>query len=180
MSLKRNDKIWADTYIATGNRVLSALAIGDVAERAGIVAHNMMSKPSVKSYVDGRFQKMAQDKTDLAERVRDELAQMAFANIADYVSLDHNGNAVVDLTTVTRDQMAAVSEVTTIEYENGTIKTKIKLTDKQNALNLLGKHVDVQAFKEKSEVKVTTDIENMTDEEIEQELAQLKLVVDNK
>jgi phage terminase small subunit len=83
------------------------------------------------------------EKLDITpERIARELALIGFANMQDFVSVN-NGALVMDVTTLTRDQAAALKEVTVEEFTDGQSRefrrVKIKLADKLNALMLLAK-----------------------------------------
>lgn len=90
------------------------------------------------------------------EKVVAELAKIGFSNMDDYVKRTPDGEIYVNLGDTTRDQMAAVQEITvdtipgrgTIDGEDGEVepapdikRTKFKLGDKRAALELLGKHL---------------------------------------
>lgn len=53
------------------------------------------------------------------------------------------------------------------EVELAAVVKKLKMPDKQRNLEMLGKHVDVQAFNERREVEVSGNLSIMTDEELE-------------
>jgi phage terminase small subunit len=95
------------------------------------------------------------------DRIVQEYAKIGFANMLDYVTVDNNGGAYVDLSKLDRDQAAAIQEITVehlqardAEDGSGTkipvIKTKFKLADKKSALDSLGKHLGM--FIDKHEV----------------------------
>lgn len=91
-----------------------------------------------------------------------EVALIGFANIADFITVDSYGGAVVDLSRATRDQLAAVKEIKVEEFAVGrgddartAIRTTLKLSDKLPALIALGKHLG--GFREKVDVDVPTD-----------------------
>jgi len=82
------------------------------------------------------------------DRVIGELARIAFANSLDYWRVDSNGNPVIDLAKITRDQGAAISEIIVDEYKDGRSedarevkRIRIKLADKRAALVDLGRHL---------------------------------------
>ena len=81
------------------------------------------------------------------ERILAELARIGFANMLDYVRPTAAGDAVVNVSALSRDQAAAVQEVI-VDYEagrgddNGDVKrVRLKLYDKRAALVDLGKHL---------------------------------------
>lgn len=79
-------------------------------------------------------------------RVIEELARMGFANMVDYISTTSTGEAYVDLSRLTREQAAAITEITTETYMDGAgedarevKKVKLKLADKRGALAEINK-----------------------------------------
>jgi phage terminase small subunit len=97
-----------------------------------------------------RVVEIAADKFDItAEKVLQELATIAFANVKDYVTVDDEGIPMPDFKNVSRQQFAAVGEVTFEDIDTGARtgkRVKFKLLDKKGALVDLGKHVGL--FKE--------------------------------
>ncbi len=90
---------------------------------------------------------------------------MAFSNLEDYVEITDDGLARVDLSAATRDQMAAIGEITVDtrkEYNSdderaATIeKVKFKLSDKGVNLERLGKHLKL--FTDKTETDTSVNI----------------------
>ena len=76
---------------------------------------------------------------------------MGYANMQDYIQTE-NGDVFLDLSKLTREQAAAIQEITFDEYvERGTNKgngngrrikrMRFKLADKTRSLELLGKHL---------------------------------------
>jgi phage terminase small subunit len=81
-------------------------------------------------------------------RVILELARMGFSNMDDYVTRQPDGSVFIDLSNATRDQMAAVQEITIDEYIEGrgenareVKKIKLKLADKRGPLELIARHI---------------------------------------
>lgn len=82
-----------------------------------------------------------------AERVLEEYRRLAFSNMLDYMRTTEEGDAYVDFSTLTREQAAAIGEITVEEYTEGrgedkrnVKRTKFKLTDKRAPLNDLAKY----------------------------------------
>lgn len=92
-----------------------------------------------------------------ADKVLGELMHLAFANLADYIVVQEDGSAVVNLEDLTRDQAAAISEIQVDEYIDGkgegareVKRVKIKLVDKGQNLERLGRYLKL--FTDKVEV----------------------------
>lgn len=91
------------------------------------------------------------------DRIVKELALLGFSNMLDYVRTTDHGDAYVDLSSLSREQAAAIQEIVVEEYTEGRgedardiKRTKFKLTDKRAALVDLGKHLGM--FKEIKEI----------------------------
>ena len=75
----------------------------------------------------------------------------------DYIKTTEEGDAYVDLSNLTREQAAAIQQITVDEFVDGRGKnvrevkrTRLKLADKNRSLELLGKHLKL--FTERVEV----------------------------
>ena len=82
-----------------------------------------------------------------ADAVIRELAKIGFANMLDYITIGNDGDPYVDLSKLTREQAAAIGEVTVEDFIDGrgedarsVRKIKFKLADKRGALVDLGRH----------------------------------------
>ena len=91
------------------------------------------------------------------ERVLNEIALLGFANMADYMRSSPDGDPYLDFSALTRDQAAALVEVTVEDFKDGrgsdardVRRVKFKLADKLGALEKLGKHIGM--FKDKVEL----------------------------
>lgn len=85
------------------------------------------------------------------------LAEEAKADVADLYTEDGRIKPVKDWPLIWRQGLVAGLEVETTGEGAGHL-TKVKLSDRIKRLELLGKHVDVQAFKEKVEHSGTIGI----------------------
>ena len=112
---------------------------------------NSRRKPHVFNAVQKAMDKRAAKLELTADRVLLELSLMGYANMLDYIQVD-NGDVFLDLSKLTREQAAAIQEITFDEYvERGTNKgngngrrikrMRFKLADKTRSLELLGKHL---------------------------------------
>lgn len=108
------------------------------------------------------------------EAVLGELAKLAFANMADYMRVGEDGQPTLNFKDLTRDQAAALVEITVEEFKDGRSdkrevrRVKFKLADKQKSLEALGKHLGL--FIDRVEVGGPGDFSRMTDEELNEAL----------
>lgn len=82
------------------------------------------------------------------EKVRRELGLIGFSNMADYMRITPDGDPALDFSSLTREQAAALVEVTVEDFKDGrgddardVRRIKFKLADKRAALVDLGKHM---------------------------------------
>ena len=112
---------------------------------------NGRRKPHVFNAVQKAAKKRADKFEIAADRVLGEIAKLAFSNIGDFLHIE-NGDVYVDLSKMTADQSAALSEVVVDRHiyrgrrgRNGNgdeiRRTRVRLVDKTRALELLGKHL---------------------------------------
>lgn len=89
-------------------------------------------------------------------RVLEELALLGFANMQDYIRVGPDGDPYTDFSALTREQAAAIGEVTVEDFKDGrgasardVRRVKFKISDKRAALVDIGKHLGM--FKERVE-----------------------------
>jgi phage terminase small subunit len=82
------------------------------------------------------------------ERVLTELAKIGFSNMLDYMQVGPDGDPVLNFAALTRDQAAALVEVTVEDFKDGrgddardVRRVKFKLADKRSALVDIGKEI---------------------------------------
>lgn len=130
------------------NATRAAVRAGYSVKAARAYGSVLLNNPLVKAAIDIVRAKSAKRTEVKADQVVRELARMGFANMLDYVRVTPDGDAVVDLTRLDRDQAAAITEITSEVFTDGRgddaeriKRVKLKLADKKGALELLGKHL---------------------------------------
>ena len=140
-------------YLVDLNATQAAIRAGYSEKTAGTIGSENMQKPAIQNAV-AALRKERTDRYEVtAENVLRELAKIAFSNLGDYVDTDTHDLPTIDLKNLTRDQLAAMSEITVdtrYEFEGkgqdrectGTVdKVKFKLHSKQAALEALSKNL---------------------------------------
>lgn len=104
---------------------------------------------AAREAVEARGLERAIERTAITkERVLTELAKIGFANMADYMRAGADGDPYLDFSAITRDQAAALIEVTVEDFKDGrgedardVRRVKFKLADKKGALVDIGREL---------------------------------------
>lgn len=157
------------------NATRSAIAAGYSQGSAESKGSQLLRNIKVRKLVDNYLTKRASKLEIKAEKVLEELARLAFANMQDYIKIQ-DGEFYIDFSALTRDQAAAIQEVTVEEYSEGRgeekrdiKRTKFKLNDKKGALELLGKNLKLFTDKVEHTGTIThesADATRLTDDQL--------------
>jgi phage terminase small subunit len=150
-------RLFALEYVIDHNATRAAIAAGYAPKSAHVTGSRMLKKAKdsgLMAELEERAAKRAEIRKD---DVLGELKLLGFANMLDYIKPTQDGAAYVDLSRLTREQAAAIQEITVDQYTEGegekerTVKKiRFKLADKHSSLVALGKHLKL--FTEKVEV----------------------------
>lgn len=134
---------FVEEYLVDLNGTQAAIRAGYSMKTASEQAYQLLRTAKVAEAVD---KALAEKPGITRTRIVDELAMIAFANMRDYIEIQKDGTAYVDLSGLTRDQAAAIAELTVDQYTEGSgedakrvKRVKFKLSDKQAALEKLGR-----------------------------------------
>ncbi len=154
---------FVDEYMIDLNATAAAKRAGYSEDTAAEQASRLLKNVKVSAAVAERRAKMSERLEITAERVLRELALIGFANMHDYIRLTDDGDAYVDLSALSRDQAAAINEVTVEDFKDGrgedardVRRIKFKLSDKRAALVDLGRHLKL--FTDVTEHKLGEDL----------------------
>jgi phage terminase small subunit len=81
-----------------------------------ITGSRLLTNVDIQNEIQEAMDRRAEKVGITAERVLNELALLGFANMLDYIKVSPNGSALVDLSKLTRDQAAAIGEITVEEF----------------------------------------------------------------
>lgn len=141
MPLSFKHEAFVAAYVKLKNATQSAIQAGYSARSARVQGAYLMANPAIKGEIERRMGDVLDRYEISAHNIARELATLAFANIDDFIAVQDDGSAIVDLSTSTRRQRASISS---IDVEERTIdgspvgvrrtKLKISLTEKRAAL----------------------------------------------
>jgi phage terminase small subunit len=171
-ALTPQEKRFVDEYLIDLDVNRAALAAGYSKTMAATKAYQWVSKGKVKPHVFAAIQKRQQKRAEKleinADRVLKELALIGFANMQDYMRANADGDPVLDFSQLTREQAAALSEVTVEAFRDGrgedardVSKVKFKLSDKRAALVDIGRHLGM--FKENVSITGELTVKTLAD-----------------
>ncbi len=141
----------------------AALRAGYSATTAAKKAFSWVGNSRVKPHV---FNAVQQAKAERTERVKmdsdavlERLVRIMETSIGDFIKISEDGLPSYNFKNTTPEQIAAIGALQIDMVESAgdhsrTRKIKLTLPDKLKTLELIGKHVNVQAFKDKLEIGV--------------------------
>lgn len=142
---------FCDEYLIDLNATQAAIRAGYSPKTAEQTASRLLTIVKVSDEIAREMAERSKRTGINQDRVVQELAKLAFVNIADVVDLD---SATVK-ETATGEDLACIQSVKIKPSEFGT-EREIKLYDKKASLELLGKHLGM--FKDKLEVEADMDL----------------------
>lgn len=163
--LGENHKVFCLEYIKDFNGTRAAIAAGYSEKTAGAKANDLLKDPLIAEYLvsltEARNERLKVD----SDFVLQELLSIHEMDLGDILNDDATIKPVSEWPKIWRQMVSAFDLAEMFEGRGderqlvGILK-KIKFPDKVKNLELIGKHVDVQAFKER--VEHEGSIENLT------------------
>lgn len=147
-SVNLNQREWAfvESYFESGAKRASAVAAGYSERTAHAQATRLLKKVKIQAALDAKRAEAERSTTVSRERVLEELARCAFANMDDFMRAGPDGDPYLDFSTLKRAQKAALVEVTVDDYTEGrgedardVRRIKFKLANKLSALDQIVK-----------------------------------------
>lgn len=146
--LNAKQKQFCQEYLIDLNATQAAIRAGYSRKTANQQGARLLTKVGVQAELQKLMGKREERTEITQDMVVNELAKIGFANIGDFVRVTSKGDPFIDLSGMTRDQSAALSEVTVEDFTDGrgedardVRRVKVKLCDKKGALVDLGKHL---------------------------------------
>lgn len=168
--LTDKQKIFCDEYIKTLNKSEAAIKAGYSPKSAGQVANETFKNPNVTDYIQKRMNKRAKRTEITQDKVVEEIAKIAFSDMRNVATWGGGNVTFLESDDLTDDVTAAISEISSSYSENSN-SMKVKFYDKLRALDMLGRHLNLELSKQKSEVELTgtlnlKKLEDKSDEEL--------------
>ena len=149
--LTAKQKRFANEYIIDLNATQAAIRAGYTSKYANTNANKLLQNTTLAEYIQGLMDERSKRTLVTQDKVVNELANIAFADISSFLKVENNQVEVFDTDSIQHEMLAAIAEI-----KEGNYGISIKLHDKLKALELLGRHLGM--FKDK--VEVTADVNN--------------------
>lgn len=177
--LTAKQALFVAEYLIDLNATQAAIRAGYSARTARQAGAECLSKPVVAEAIQDAQAKRAEKLEITASWVLEELAKLARANMQDYMAVDAGGDPTLNFADLTRDQAAALQEVSVETYMEGrgagareVKRVKFKLADKRASLVDVGRHLGMFTDKVQHSGSLTIKrASDMTDDEIAERLA---------
>jgi len=148
MPLTSKQERFVAEYLIDLNATQAAIRAGYSEKTAKQQGTENLAKPAIADAIQKALARRSARTEITQDAVLQELAKIGFANMADYMRPGANGDPILDFSQLTRDQAAALTEVTVETYTEGrgdeaedVKRVKFKLADKRAALVDIGKHL---------------------------------------
>lgn len=129
---------FVEEYLVDMNATQAAKRAGYSAKTAYAVGHENLNKPEIAVAISQAQANRAKRLEVTGDRVIEEFAKIAFANMGDFVGSGPHGLTLEDVQNMRPDQTAAIAEVHQ-PASGGPLR--VKLHDKRAALDALAKHL---------------------------------------
>ena len=161
--LTPKQRLFVDAYLVSLNASAAARQAGY--RWPQFQGQELLRKTTIQTAIQAKQAQLADANAVTPERVIQELALVAFANMADYAVWDSAGVTLKASTTLTAAQTRVVGEISqTTSRDGGTVR--FKLHSKVAALADLGKHlglfpdkVQIEIFSKLQQVRSLSDVE---------------------
>ncbi|MDR6103291.1 phage terminase small subunit [Agrobacterium larrymoorei] len=159
--LNPRQRLFVEEYLVDLNASQAAIRAGYSCKTAKVLGSILLKKVQVMEAVEQAKRERSERTQIHADWLLSRLAEEAVADIADLY--DENGGLkpVDQWPLIWRQGLVAAVEVKELFEGRGESReaigrvSQVKLSDRIKRLELIGKHIDVQAFREKVEVEVS-------------------------
>jgi phage terminase small subunit len=144
-------EIFIREYLIDFNASRSAVAAGYSQKGADVAGHRLLANAKVQSRIKEATARRVDKLEITGERILQELAKIAFSNIAQFAEWTDKGWEWKDSSKLSEMEKAAIQELSETSGQYGG-SSKLKMYDKLKALELLGRWREMGLWKDNIEV----------------------------
>lgn len=168
MALTAKQERFVEEYLVDLNATQAAIRAGYSKKTARAVGCENLTKPDIAEAVRKKQEERSKRTEINSDWVLTRLSEEVEADLSDLYDEDGTIKSVHEWPKIWRQGLVAGVDVEQLVRDGKTVGkvTKIKISDRTKRIELIGKHVEVQAFRD--QVKTTSDITlNVTQEDAE-------------
>lgn len=102
----------------------------------------LLKRPHVAAYINKRRNEYAEKYKIEQEKILQEVAQIGFSNISDYLTFDKDGVHLKNSEDLTPEQLSAISQISTSYTKAGDMNVNVKMYDKLEGLRMVGEFLE--------------------------------------
>lgn len=155
MELKPKEEMFVNEFLKDFNITQAYIRTYGKSDKAKTAGNNLYNTPRVKNAIEVELAKIHARTGINSQRVMNELAKIAFANIGDI--LDNDGNLKPGLS---MEDLSSICGLRIKVDKRGSIEKEYKFCDKMKALELLGKNLNLFADTHKIEGNIPIVIQD--------------------
>ncbi|MCP4996422.1 MAG: terminase small subunit [Gammaproteobacteria bacterium] len=156
--LTAKQELFVQEYLLDLNASAAARRAGYSPKTAFRMGQENMQKPAIIEAIEkAKVERIEKIKFD-TEWVLTRLVLEATADLADLYTAEGSLKPVHEWPEIWRQGLVAGMDVVQLGGDSEAVVTKIKLSDRTKRLEMIGKHVDVQAFKDRLEVDLNASL----------------------
>ena len=140
--LTQKQKLFVEQYLIDLNATQAARRAGYSKRSAMELGYQLLQKPSVVEAIQDAMQERSRRTQVTQDRVLEELAAIAFANIYDALNTGSGQPTYKEMDELPADLQKAIFEIACAPSEDGSTRiTRLKLACKMKALTLIAQHL---------------------------------------
>src|SRR5829696_3153073 len=148
-------------FLKDGNATQAYIRAGFSARGAQQSASRLLAQPPIEAAIAAGRQHLGQALAVSVERIAQEYAKIAFANVADFVSVEEDGRLRIDLDKASQAQQAGIVELRVVTNNSKQQQQVVLKLGKLQALAALTKQVGGLAKKPAPEASLDTLAEDL-------------------
>ncbi|WLF95681.1 terminase small subunit [Brucella intermedia] len=169
MNLTPKQERFVAEYLIDLNATQAAIRAGYSEKTATEQGSRLLTNVKVQQAIAKGQNKTAAKLEITKERIVEELAKIGFSNMLDYMRAGTDGDPYLDFSNLTREQAAALAEVTVEDFKDGrgedardVRRIKFKLHDKKGALVDMAKMLGfmIEKHEHSGEISLTVSQED--------------------
>ena len=150
--LTAKQKAFCEEYIVDLNATQAAIRAGYSSKRADAIGYDLLRNTEVKRRIGVVMEERSKRTQINADWVLTELKRQYDTGLSTFLNIpkEDGVHPTVDLSKATQDQIDTLAEIIVDSVGEDVTRVKIKTASRLDILEKIGKHVDVQAWKDKA------------------------------